>query len=154
MPARLLPRLSGLTSRAAVLVAAAALTLVAGLVPAQAATASAWSISDVFGAPDYPLVQGLSVSGPANAWVSGTAYQSLLAEHWDGTQWTRVTPPPSVDNLANATVNDDIVGSSSPTNTWFFPEVSSPTTTKTLGLVWNGSAWRTVRCRPWTRCSA
>ena len=145
MPARLLPRLSGLTSRAAVLVAAAALTLVAGLVPAQAATASAWSISDVFGAPDYPLVQGLSVSGPANAWVSGTAYQSLLAEHWDGTQWTPVTPPPSVDNLANATVNDDIVGSSSPTNTWFFPEVSSPTTTKTLGLVWNGSAWRTVK---------
>ena len=145
MLARSLPRPSGLASRTALLAAAAAFTLVAGLVPAQAASTPAWSISDVFGAPDYPLVQGLSVSGPANAWVSGTAYQSLLAEHWDGTQWTSITPPPSVDNLANATVNDAVVGSSSPTNTWFFPEVSGPTTTKTLGLVWNGSAWRTVK---------
>ena len=80
----------------------------------------------MFGAPDYPLPQALSVSGPDNAWVSGTAYQSLLAEHWDGTQWTSVTPPPSVDNLANATVNDAVMGSSSPTNTWFFPQVSGP----------------------------
>ena len=78
----------------------------------------------MFGAPDYPLVQGLSVSGPANAWVSGTSYQSLLAEHWDGTQWTSVTPPPSVDDLASGTVNDTIMGSASPTNTWFFPQVS------------------------------
>jgi hypothetical protein len=130
MLARWLPRLTGLTSRAALLAAAVALTLTAGLIPAQAAGTPAWSISDVFGAPDYPLVQGLSVSGPANAWVSGTAYQSLLAEHWDGTQWTSVTPPPSVDNLANATVNDGIVGSSSPTNTWFFPEVSGPAPTR------------------------
>lgn len=145
MLARSLPRLAGLTWRAALPAAAAALTLTAGLLPAQAASTPAWSISDVFGAPDYPLGQGLSVSGPANAWVSGTSYQSLLAEHWDGTQWTSVTPPPSVDNLANATVNDGIVGSSSPTNTWFFPEVSGPAKTKTLGLVWNGSAWRTVK---------
>ncbi len=147
MPARSLPRLAGLTRRAALpaaAAAAAALTLAAGLVPAQAATASAWSISDVFGAPDYPLLQGLSVSGTANAWVSGSAGQSLFAEHWDGTQWTSVTPPPSVDNLPNATVNDAVMGSSSPANTWFFPEVSGPAKTKTLGLVWNGSTWRTV----------
>ena len=97
-----LPRLAGLTWRAALPATAAALTLAAGLVPAQAASTPAWSISDVFGAPDYPLRQALSVSGPANAWVAGTSYQSLLAEHWDGTQWTSVTPPPSVDNLANA----------------------------------------------------
>jgi hypothetical protein len=55
------------------------------------------------------------------------------------------TSTPNRSATSNATVNDDIVGSSSPTNTWFFPEVSSPTTTKTLGLVWNGSAWRTVK---------
>jgi hypothetical protein len=100
MPARSLPRLAGLTWRAALpaaAAAAAALTLVAGLVPAQAASASARSISDVFGAPDYPLLQGLSVSGPANG-----------------------------------------------SNTWFFPEVSGPAKIKTLGLVWNGSAWQTV----------
>jgi hypothetical protein len=87
----------------------------------------------------------VSVSGPDNAWVSGTAGQSLLAEHWNGAQWTSVMPPPSVDNLANATVNDSIVGSSSPTNSWFFPQVSGATKTKTLGLVWNGSAWSTVK---------
>src|SRR5580704_10775430 len=113
MLARSLPRRPGLAARAALLAGPAALTLVAGLIPAQAASRPAWSISDVFGAPDYPLVQGLSVSGPANAWASGTSYQSLLAEHWDGTRWTSVTPPPSVRNLANATVNDAIVGSSS-----------------------------------------
>ncbi len=98
----------------------------------------------MFGAPDYPLPQALSVSGPDNAWVAGTTYRSLLAEHWDGAQWTPVTPPPSVDNLANATVNDAVMGSSPPTNTWFFPQVSGSTKTKTLGLVWNGSAWSTV----------
>jgi hypothetical protein len=67
MLARLLPRPSGLASRAVLLAGPAALTLMAGLIPAQAASGPAWSISDVFGAPDYPLVQGLSVSGPANA---------------------------------------------------------------------------------------
>ena len=145
MLARPLPRPAGLVSRAALPAAAAALTLVAGLVPAQAASTPVWSISDVFGAPDYPLLQGVSVSGPANAWVSGTGDQSLFAEHWNGTKWTSITPPPSVHNLANATVNDAVVGSSSPSNTWFFPEVSRPTKTRTLGLVLNGSAWRTVK---------
>jgi hypothetical protein len=145
MLARSLPRPSGLASRAALLAAVAALTLVAGFIPAQAASTPGWAISQSFGAPSYAQPQALSVSGPDNAWVAGTTYQSLLAEHWDGTQWTSVTPPPSVDNLANATVNDAIVGSSSPTNTWFFPQVSGPTKTKTLGLVWNGSAWRTVK---------
>ena len=145
MLARPLPRLARLTWRAALPAAAAALTLVAGLSPARAAGPPAWTISAVLGAPSYPLLQALSVSGPDNAWVSGTTYQSLLAEHWDGTQWTPVTPPPSVDNLASKTVNDSIMGSSSPANTWFFPQVSGATTTKTLGLVWNGSAWRTVK---------
>jgi hypothetical protein len=126
-------------------VTAVGLTLAAGPGPAQAAATPGWSINDVFGAPSYPALQALSVSGPDNAWVSGTTYQSLLAEHWDGTQWTSVTPPPSVDNLAGKTVNDSIMGSSSPANTWFFPQVSGSTTTNTLGLVWNGSAWSTVK---------
>ena len=59
-----------------------------------------------------------------------------------------------MDNLADATVNDAVVGSSSPSNTWFFPEVSGPTKTKTLGLVWNGSAWRTVKVPATDCCSA
>jgi len=134
-----------LTWRAALPAAAAALTLTAGLIPAQAASTPAWSISEVLGAPSYAQPQALSVSGPDNAWVSGTSYQSLLAEHWDGTQWTSVTPPPSVDNLTGETVNDAIVGSSSPTNMWSFPQVSGSTTTKTLGLVWNGSTWSTAQ---------
>jgi hypothetical protein len=111
MPARPLPRLAGLICRAMVPVTAVGLTLAAGAGPAQAAATPGWSVSDVFGAPDYPLLQALSVSGPDNAWVAGTTYQSLLAEHWDGTQWTSVTPPPSVDNLANTTVNDAVMGS-------------------------------------------
>ena len=145
MPTRPLPRLAGLICRAMVPVTAVGLTLAAGPGPAQAAATPGWSISDVFGAPDYPVLQALSVSGPDNAWAAGTTYRSLLAEHWDGTQWTSVTPPPSVDNLANSTVNDAVMGSSSPTNTWFFPQVSGSTKTKTLGLVWNGSAWSAVK---------
>ena len=142
MLTRPLPRLTGLTRRVA-LPAAAVLTLMAGL-PAQAASTPAWSISQVFGAPSYAQPQALSVSGPGNAWVAGTSNQSLLAEHWDGSAWTSVTPPPSVDNLTSGTVNDTIMGSSSPANTWFFPQVSGSTTTKTLGLVWNGSTWGTA----------
>ena len=151
MPAHLRPRRATLTWRAALPAAAAAvpaaavaLTLGAGLIPAQAASTPAWSISQVSGAPTYAQPQALSVSGPGNAWVAGTASQSLLAEHWDGSGWTSVTPPPSVDNLASGTVNDTIMGSSSPTNTWFFPQVSGSATTKTLGLVWNGSTWGTA----------
>jgi hypothetical protein len=144
MPARSRPRPAGLVWRAALPAAAAALTLVAGLVPAQAASSPGWGVSEVFGAPAYPLLQDVSVSGPDNAWVSGSGGQSLFAEHWNGTKWTSVTPPPSVRNLADATVNDAVMGSSSPGNTWFFPEVSGPAKTRTLGLVWDGSAWRTV----------
>ena len=50
------------------------------------------------------------MSGPDNAWVSGSGGQSLFAEHWNGAKWTSVTPPPSVRNLAGATVNDAVIG--------------------------------------------
>jgi hypothetical protein len=53
MTARSLPRLAGLIWRAALPAAAAALTLAAGLVPAQAASTPGWGISEVFGAPSY-----------------------------------------------------------------------------------------------------
>ena len=99
---RLLPRLTGLASRAALLAAAAALTLVAGFIPAQAASTPAWR-SATCSERLRSAVQGL----PCPVWqrlggrtAGGDPYESnLLAEHWDGSQWTTITPPPSVDNL-------------------------------------------------------
>jgi hypothetical protein len=125
-------------SRAAVL-ASAGFLMVAGAGPAAASLPS-WPIVQVFGPPDFPNLQGLVTSGPANAWVSGGDAFSLVVKRWDGSQWQPVTPPSGFANTT-ASVNCFVVGTSGPGNTWFFPSRDSTY----YALRWDGSAWTKFR---------
>ncbi len=65
MPARPLPRPAGLIRRAALPAAAAALTLVTGLLPAQAATPG-WRVTEVL--PASTEIYSTAATSAANAW--------------------------------------------------------------------------------------
>ena len=97
MPARPLPRPAGLTRRAAVGAAAAAFTLVAGLLPAQAATPG-WRVTEVL--PASTEIYSTAATSAANAGAIGMSCgdpcvggTNLLAEHWTGSRWQAIAPP-------------------------------------------------------------
>jgi hypothetical protein len=55
---------------------------------------------------------GVSASGPDEAWAVGTyedadANDNPLAEHWNGTSWTRVTVPAPAGQTATLAGADD-----------------------------------------------
>lgn len=126
-------------SRVAAPVAVASLALGAGLAPVQAST-TGWRIIKVFGSPTYPMMQRMATSGTTNAWAAGTDDSSLVLQHWTGSQWQSVTPPPGFANLAGASVNVHALGTSSSANMWVFPDVNG-TADVQYALHWNGSAW-------------
>src|SRR5262249_6059240 len=109
-------------------------------VPAGAASSPGWRIAQVFGAPDFPNLQGLATTGPANAWMAGGDAFSLVVKRWDGTQWQPVTPPPGFADTT-ASINCGVVGTSGPGNTWLFPSRDSTY----YALRWDGSAWTKFR---------
>jgi hypothetical protein len=136
----------GLLRRTAV--AAVALGLAAVSIPAaQTATTPGWSIADVLGGPFYPILQGMAASGPQDAWTAGTTTQSLVVEHWAGSQWQEITPPAAFSALSDGSVNVDAVGASSANNAWVFPDVTNNTagSDTDYALRWNGTRWRTFR---------
>jgi hypothetical protein len=118
--------------------AAALLTLTAGLAPAHAASAPSWRISEVItGTTD---LQALATSGPSNAIAAGTTTSSLVVQQWNGSAWRPITPPPAFVNLPSGGVNVEAAGTSSPGNTWLFPEAGVHTNTQ-YALDWTSSAW-------------
>ena len=119
--------------------ASAGFLMVAGVGPAAASSPS-WRIVQVFGAPDFPNMQGLATSGAANAWMAGGDASSLVVKRWDGSQWQPVTPPSGFANTT-ASINCFVAGTSGPGNTWFFPSRDSTY----YGLRWDGSAWTKFR---------
>ena len=141
MAHRLLRR--GVITAAALALALASSAAAVG--PAQASTPG-WRITQVFGAPSYPIFQGLTASGAGNAWIAGTTVQALLAEQWDGSQWQAVPPPAPFDgSVSGDSVNVAAVGSSSAANTWFFPTLGTSTADIQYALRWTGSAWTAFR---------
>jgi hypothetical protein len=82
---------------------AATITSVATLTgPAGASTASIWKVERTTNPQATKLTDSslasVSASGPDEAWSVGTfsdhnALDHPLAEHWNGTTWTRVTVP-------------------------------------------------------------
>jgi hypothetical protein len=121
--------------------------LAAGALPAPAATSPGWRVVQTLGSPDSPITywQAAAVSGPANAWVAGTSTQSLVTEHWNGSAWQPVAPPPGFSGITSGGVNVYTLGTSSPTNTWLFPQVSNGSSNVMYALRWNGSAWAKFR---------
>jgi hypothetical protein len=134
---------SRLTARAATVTAAAAAVLAAVALPAPAATSPGWRVVQALGSPDSfgTYWQGAAVSGRANAWAAGTDTQSLVTEHWNGSAWQPIAPPPGFSGITSGGVNVFAVGTSSATNTWLFPQVSIGSRNVMYALRWNGSAW-------------
>jgi hypothetical protein len=85
----------------------------------------------------------VSASGPGNAWAVGSSFQSLIVEHWSAGAWSQVAAPAALTDLPDGSVNDFVLGTSSATNTWTFPEVSGQSD-QYYALHWNGKKWRTL----------
>jgi hypothetical protein len=69
-----------------------------------------------------------------DAWVAGTTGDSggLLLERWNGSTWKPFAAPGFGSN-----VNDSVIGATSATDVWTFPQVG----TTGYGLHWNGRKW-------------
>ena len=141
MLARSLPRPSGLASRTALLAAAAALALVAGLIPAQAASTPGWRITDVL--PASTEIYSTAATSAGNAWGVGMACgdpceggTNLLAEHWTGSQWQTIAPPAGF----STSVGTAVTAASSPSNAWVFANQGT-NVESTIALRWNGNSW-------------
>ena len=141
MLARSLPRPSGLASRTALLAAAAALALVAGLIPAQAASTPGWRITDVL--PASTEIYSTAATSAGNAWGVGMGCgdpceggTNLLAEHWTGSHWQTIAPPAGF----STSVGTAVTAASSPSNAWVFANQGT-NVESTIALRWNGNSW-------------
>jgi hypothetical protein len=140
MPARPLPRPAGLIRRAALPAAAAAFTLVTGLLPAQAATPG-WRVTQVL--PASTEIYSTAATSATSAWAVGTSCgdpcaggTDLLTEHWTGSQWQAIAPPAGF----STSVGDAVTAASSPSNAWVFANQGT-NVDRAIALHWNGSSW-------------
>jgi hypothetical protein len=116
--------------------------------PAGPATGSIWAVQATVNpqakaaGPTDTTLASVSASGPDEAWAVGTfenqqAINVPLAEHWNGTTWTRVhVTDPAPAQGATLSGVDDL----SPDNAW------AVGTRNGLTLIehWNGTAWSVV----------
>jgi hypothetical protein len=123
--------------------AAAAVPLAVALsvaTSAGAASTPGWQVSATVSTASEPSVNmtGLDASGPGNAWAVGTTDESLMIEHWSKGQWQPVRAPAATNvGDAGGSVNDQVIGTSSATNTWIFPNVNDAWS----AFRWNGRKW-------------
>jgi hypothetical protein len=130
------------------LLATAAITTGAALAgPAGAATGSIWKVEPTVNPqaravdPTDTTLSNVSASGPDEAWAVGTfmnqkAIDLPLAEHWDGTTWSRVNVPKPAGQGATLSGVDDL----SPDNAWAVGTHNG----RTLIEHWDGTAWSIV----------
>ena len=130
---------------AALVIPLAAAGLLAGLVPAAAASAAscqAWTGVQPPnpGTADANLA-GVTVLSPCNAWAVGFAggTAQTLIEHWNGSSW-RVVPSPDPGTALNVLNGVRAVSAS---NIWAVGEFGNGTDSNhALILHWNGTAWK------------
>jgi hypothetical protein len=111
---------------------------------ASADTPPGWQVSATVSTPDAPIIsmQGAAASGPGNAWAVGSSTQSLIVEQWSAGAWSPVTVPAAFTDIQNGGVNDFVIGTSSATNTWVYPQVTGDSD-QNYALHWNGKEWAT-----------
>ncbi|HEX9033254.1 MAG TPA: hypothetical protein VF834_15555 [Streptosporangiaceae bacterium] len=108
---------------------AAALPL-AGAVPAQASTVPGWHVKTVLstGTGNQGFLLDVSSDAPGDAWAVGLAHGtsiSPLIAHWNGTAWSQVTLPASVQAALGADGLVSAVSAGSPKNVWAFGAAST-----------------------------
>jgi hypothetical protein len=125
---------------------AVVLSVAVGANPASAdAGWGAESITPVNGGNDY--LSAVAASGANDAWVVGQQYippdangvtSTLLALHWNGTQWTRTAAPAVTNSVSVAAVS-----ASSASDAWAVGKNVIPGYNVGIPLAvhWNGTAW-------------
>jgi hypothetical protein len=96
---------------------------------------------------DYEEFLDVDVLSSSSAWavgqtnITGPAYDSALAMHWDGASWARVAVPPYGEDGAKlhgvAVVSDSDVWA-----TGWTESLPGPVQDHPLAIHWNGSRWR------------
>ncbi len=118
--------------RAAIVLAASALTLAAGLLPAQAAT-TGWRTDATFAVRgEVSRLIDVAASGPADAWAigfaaktNGTSLPQPIIRHWTGRTWRLVTLPAKIGReLARQAAILSVVAAASARHVWIFDGVS------------------------------
>ena len=115
--------------------AAAAATLLAIAVPAQAAGGSGWHLTYFTLTGGTMSIDSVAASSPANAWAVGygssppSAPEIGLVNRWNGKTWRPVKLPKSVASFAVGPV-----GTSSASNVWVFSGGDE-------SVFWNGHKW-------------
>jgi hypothetical protein len=125
-----------------------------------AGTASAdvngWGVSGVPAPPagTNDTLNAVGASGGSDAWAVGTQFTApdanfvsahTLAEHWNGSGWTRTTTPPATSNQTLAAVS-----AASPSDAWAVGNTrpSGYNVGIPLALRWNGTGWTAVPTAP------
>jgi hypothetical protein len=149
-----------LTSRRAALVlAGSAVALVAGMLPAQAATTGWRSFARVSVKGDVALLTGVDAVAKGDAWAVGGAATTTrltkpvgIIEHWTGKSWRRVSLPATVAKTWNryTGLSFPVVGASSATNVWAFSQNFGQSNGANGYLRLNGRKW-TAGTLPGTR---
>lgn len=98
-----------------------------------------WSVSPSGTIGDYAGFRGISPLAPNDIWAIGFG-NGTLAEHWDGTSWSRVSCP-NPSPIGNSLYS---VAAIAPNDIWTVGQgYASPN--RTLALHWNGAGWRQVK---------
>ncbi len=114
---------------------------------------TSWSMSGGTSLPAGASGQlnAIGGSGPDDLWAvgltlsAGQSQESLLLEHFNGTQWLNV-PFPSQDSACDPGLSDcfldaTAVAASAPDDAWLAGNVSQPNATQHLLAHWNGTTW-------------
>jgi hypothetical protein len=97
------------------------------------------------------VLNAIGGSGPDDLWAVGymlsadQSQESLLIEHFNGTQWANV-PFPSQESACDSGLSDcfldaTAVAASAPGNAWLAGNVAQPNDTQHVLAHWNGTGW-------------
>src|SRR5262249_20857964 len=67
----------------------------------------------------------------------------LVIEHWNGSAWQSAAVPSRYVTNGTEGENDQVIGASSGSNMWTFPQLTRGRTTTQFALHWNGTSWKT-----------
>jgi hypothetical protein len=114
---------------------------------------TSWSIAAGVSLPAGAsgVLNAIGGSGPDDLWAVGytlsadQSQESLLIEHFNGTQWATV-PFPSQDSVCDPGLSDcfldaTAVAASAPGDAWLAGNVAQPNDTQHLLAHWNGTSW-------------
>jgi hypothetical protein len=97
------------------------------------------------------VLNAIGGSGPDDLWAVGymlsadESQESLLIEHYNGTQW-KIVPFPTEFNVCDSGLSDcfldaTAVAASAPDNAWLAGNVAQPNDTQHVLAHWNGKSW-------------